>query len=207
MSTIDEVRHANLLELIARFPTLQAFADAIERSHSQVSQLKTRARHSSTGTPQSIGDKMARHIEQRLGLPRGWMDAPKIGEKSQRYGANVGIIDAEPASNAVLLDWSALVPTDDLPAVFRVAMPDDSMAPRVRRGDIVRFSRDAQARPGDGVLVSDAQGQLFFRVYRQAKPGAWEAQPLNDAYTALHSDRDGLRVVAVLVGIDQQRWG
>ena len=207
MDTVHDIRHDNLLLLIGRYPTIQAFADAIERSHSQVSQYKTAAKHSSTGRARVIGDDFARHIEQRLSLPRGWMDAPRIGEKSQRYGASVGIIDAEPASNAVLLDWSALVPTDDLPAVFRVAMPDDSMAPRVRRGDVVRFSCDAQARPGDGVLVSDAQVQLFFRVYRQAKPGAWEAQPLNDAYTALQSDRDGLRVVAVLVGIDQQRWG
>lgn len=86
MSTIDETRHANFLLLSARYPTLQAFANAVGRSHSQMSQIKTRARHSTTGLPRSIGDDLARDIETRLGLSVGWMDVPHASEPPQAWG-------------------------------------------------------------------------------------------------------------------------
>lgn len=74
MSTIDDIRHANFMALLAGFKNLQAFADAIERSNSQVSQLKNRSKHSKSGEPREIGDAVARHIEEKLGKPRGWLD-------------------------------------------------------------------------------------------------------------------------------------
>lgn len=74
MRTIEEIRHANLLTQIARFPTLQAFADQVERAHSQVSQLRNRIAHSTTGKPREVDSKMARHLEEKLGLEHGWMD-------------------------------------------------------------------------------------------------------------------------------------
>lgn len=94
-----------------------------------------------------------------------------------------------------------------LPPTFRVAAVDDSMAPRVKAGEVVEFAVGEAPRPGDGVLVRDSTGALYFRIYRQRRPGAWEAHPVNDAFQALESERDGLSVVAVLVGVPQQRWG
>lgn len=76
MQTVSEIRHANLLSLIKQAGSVQAFADQVERSHSQISQLKNRSKHSKTGEPRDVGDDMARHIEGKLGLPTGWMDAP-----------------------------------------------------------------------------------------------------------------------------------
>jgi hypothetical protein len=72
--TISEIRHANLLLLIARAGGVGAFAEQIERSQSQVSQIKVRSPHSSTGEPRDIGDDLARHIETKLTLNVGWMD-------------------------------------------------------------------------------------------------------------------------------------
>lgn len=95
----------------------------------------------------------------------------------------------------------------ELPDVFSVTIEDDSMAPRVRRGDVVRFSRDVAPRPGDGVLVRDTAGRWFFRIYRERRPGEWEAHPLNDAYQPLDAARDSLQILAVLTGIEEQRWG
>ncbi|MGE8366011.1 MAG: hypothetical protein ACN6OP_04480 [Pseudomonadales bacterium] len=75
MKTIDEIRHENLLRLIARMGSIQALATRVGKSHSQISQLKTRAAHSSGGKKRSIGDALARDIESQCELPVGWFDA------------------------------------------------------------------------------------------------------------------------------------
>lgn len=94
----------------------------------------------------------------------------------------------------------------DLPPRFRVAAPDDSMAPRVRAGEVLEFQTGLPPRPGDGVLVQDDAGHFYFRLYRERRPGHWEAHAISDAYQALDSQRDGLRVLAVLTAV-YQRWG
>jgi phage repressor protein C with HTH and peptisase S24 domain len=97
--------------------------------------------------------------------------------------------------------------TNALPDLFSVSLPDESMAPRARKGDVIRFGRHIDPRPGDGVLVQDAEGRWYFRLYRERRPGDWEAHAINPAYQSLDAQRDGLILLAVLVGIESQRWG
>lgn len=104
------------------------------------------------------------------------------------------------------LNWNALMNEPTLPQEFEVAMPDSSMEPRLRCGDIVSFSRSLAARPGDGVLVRDAEGALYVRIYRARRGDVWEAHASSDAYQPLESAADGLQVLAVLTGV-RQRWG
>lgn len=196
-STVDEVRHANLLRLLEQYPTIQAFADAIDRPHSQVSQLKNRNRHSTTGAPRAIGGDIARHIEKCLNLDPGWMDTQHLAEGDVRpTGASAHLVSQPPYSSSPLITWGAIL-SNTLPPVFRIAVPDDSMAPQVRAGQIVEFTTGVGPRPGDGVLVSDASGALYFRVYRTRRADEWEAHPLNEAYRPLDAERDGLTVLAV----------
>lgn len=206
MATVHDIRHANFLALLAGYPTIQAFANAIDRSHSQVSQLKNQSRHSTNSNPRVIGDDLARHIEATLGLNTGWMDTPQVGEQPVAWVNKSPNLPARPASISPQVRWGAAM-ANDLPEVFSVEIPDDAMAPRVRRGDRVRFQRHMDPRPGDGVLVHDARGDWFFRLYRVRRPGEWEAHPVNDAYQPLDAKRDGLQLIAVLTGIEQQRWG
>lgn len=49
-------------------------AKKLEVSESQVSQIRGRMKHSKTGEPREIGDKMARRIEAAFELERGWLD-------------------------------------------------------------------------------------------------------------------------------------
>lgn len=94
----------------------------------------------------------------------------------------------------------------DLPPQFRVAAPDDSMAPRVRKGELLELDTTLQPRAGDGVLVRDDAGHCYLRTYRERRPGHWEAAAVNPAFQALDSERDGLRVIAVVTAVFQ-RWG
>lgn len=206
MVTIHEIRHANFMALLERYPTIQAFANAVERSHSQISQIKNRSRHSNSGEPRTIGDELARHIERRLGLNTGWMDTPQLGEQSVAWVPTSQTLAPLPTSNSPQIAWGTVM-EDSLPDTFSVEVPDDAMAPRVRRGDRVRFQRNLEPRPGDGVLVQDSRGQWYFRLFRIRRPGEWEAHPINDAYQPLDAERDQLQVLAVLVGIEHQRWG
>lgn len=76
MSTVTETRRNNLMLLIQRFGTAQALADKLGKAHTQISQLRNASAHSNTGRARVIGDDLAREIEQKLGMPRGWMDIP-----------------------------------------------------------------------------------------------------------------------------------
>ena len=61
------------------------------------------------------------------------------------------------------------------------------------------------AKPGDGVLIADLDGQWHFRRYRQGRGTNWEASAEHEAYATMESERDGLTVLAVLVGV-KARW-
>lgn len=78
MQTIEDVRHANFLALIERYGGIQPLSNLLDRTHSQLSQWKTRAKHSRTGKPRNIGSDTCRYIEKTLGLPDNWMDSPHV---------------------------------------------------------------------------------------------------------------------------------
>lgn len=160
-----------------------------------------------TDPKKSFGEKIARKIEDGMGWPRGWLDTPQ--DKTPRAAEGWTYQQAQhlslTTSNMVPhLEWEELM-TAALPRKFEVTLPDDSMAPRAKSGQLVTLQSDLTPQPGDGVLVSDAHGNHFLRIYRQRRPGHWEAHATNEAYQALDSERDGLTVLAVLVGV-QARW-
>jgi len=206
MHEIGDIRLANLELVIAELGSLERLAVAADTSSVYLSQIRNRAQDSKTGRPRQMGTAMARRIETAAGKPPGWMDVHHTMEPPAHGWDPAHILRPGAASNTPHVSWGERMSTE-LPAIFCVAIPDDSMAPRVRRGDVVRFSRSELARPGDGVLVSDRAGAWFFRIYRERRPGEWEAHPLNAAYQPLDAQHDGLRVLAVLVGIESQRWG
>lgn len=103
------------------------------------------------------------------------------------------------------ITWEDLVSRASLPLAFEVAAPDAAMAPKVPQGTVVKFERELEARPGDGVLVRDREGHHYLRIYREKRPGHWEAYAINDAYSPLDSQADGLTVVAVLTAV-AGRW-
>lgn len=100
--------------------------------------------------------------------------------------------------------WSELS-MNTLPEVFRTIVPDAALAPRLLPGTTVVLTRDLPPRPGDGVLVRDAEGHHYLRVYREGRVGRWEAHAFNEAFRPLDSLSDQLTVVAVVTATDG-RW-
>lgn len=89
----------------------------------------------------------------------------------------------------------------DLPGRFRLAMPDDAMAPDTPRGTILFFEREKLPAFGAGVLVQDATGGRHVRRYAQGPAGSWKAEARNTAYLTLHST-DGLQLLAVVTAVE-----
>jgi phage repressor protein C with HTH and peptisase S24 domain len=206
VQTFASIRLANLERLIEEAGSLEKAAAAADTSSVYLSQLRNRAIDRKTSRPRDMGSAMARRLELAFGKPPGWMDTPQLGEPVAPWGASPLPSVIQPVTNLPAVPWGTNV-HKDLPSMFSVAIPDDSMAPRVRRGDVVRFQSGLQPTPGDGILVVDDMGTWYFRLYRERRADAWEAHALHPDYRPMIAAEDRLQLVAVLVGIEQQRWG
>jgi len=134
------------------------------------------------------------------------------------HGTRTGKSTGLPRSQAQLLSldshtvpprtllWGDLMKTT-LPRQFRVALPDDAMAPDAKAGELVEMDTGEKPRPGDGVLVQDAAGAIYFRKYRPGRGDAWTAYATNPDYPSLESERDGLEIIATMIHVVRGRWG
>lgn len=89
---IREIRREKLLELIARYKTQSAFANAIGKPASYISQIKKGI--DKDGNTIAMGYDFARDIEEALGLDNGWMD--RLSE------SDTVIEDSEPQKNLMV---------------------------------------------------------------------------------------------------------
>lgn len=131
---------------------------------------------------------------------------PQEGTSLQRTGAQ-NVSPLTPMIDPITIPWESIVSfmlSQPLPALFKVVIEDDAMAPEFPRGCVVTFStEEGQPRAKDAVLVVDADGALYFREYQVGRGARWQAVALSSGYQPLSSEADGLKVVAISMG----RWG
>jgi len=206
LMTVDAIRRQNLETLVRELGSLESVAAAGDTSAVYLSQIRHGAIDSKTGRARQMGTAMARRLEVGTGRPKGWMDQhhPEVGERPPEYRVALDLSQS-PGDAAQHIPWAPLM-ASQLPTNFKLTIPDDAMAPRVRSGETVEFCTSEQPRPGDGVLVADSTGAWHFRLYRVGAGGHWTAAAINTAYREMDSRTDGLVVVAVLVAV-QARWG
>lgn len=161
----------------------------------------------------SFGEKVARSIEPDLGLPRGWLDqlhdphdpttnaqSPKGGHRVE--GAQMGVVLAEaisviPFEDPPTISWERVLSTEPLPPLFKLAMPDDALAPKTPRGTLFIFSTTGEPADGDLVLVRAATGRPYLRLHFDGAGDDWEVRSRDAAHPPLQRDRDGLVRLAV----------
>lgn len=96
--TIEEIRQARLLQLLEQpdFPTVQALATKLGKSHAQVSQWKNRSKRTGGGES-NIDSASARMIETVVGKPIGWMDNdPAFDEIAERRANQMDPVSVRP---------------------------------------------------------------------------------------------------------------
>jgi phage repressor protein C with HTH and peptisase S24 domain len=76
MQSVEEIRRTNLIELTKRHGGQRKLADLTGLASAQISQWINRAKDSRSGKPRVMRSDSARNVEQKLGLPNGWMDHP-----------------------------------------------------------------------------------------------------------------------------------
>jgi hypothetical protein len=152
-----------------------------------------------------ISREAAEKAEELFGCSRKWL-LTGMGSSALAHPVSLATVTIDPQDDSARVEWGSMSHAA-LPETFRTEVPDDAMADRVKKGHIVRFARSHQPRPGDGVLVEDSTGAWYFRLYSPGAQGRFSAVALNPAYQTLDSERDGLKVLAVLVGVPEARWG
>jgi hypothetical protein len=70
----------------------------LARTDATLSQIKNQSAHHNTGKPRSMGDDLARKIEQTLNLDVGWMDTPasyaELHGQADTIGLAVKVLEA-----------------------------------------------------------------------------------------------------------------
>lgn len=90
------------------------------------------------------------------------------------------------------------------PCGFGLWLRGNSMTPFFNEGDLVIVDPDEQPRPGDYVVAKNGSEEATFKKYRprgidENGKEVFELVPLNDDYPTMHSDRQHIEIIGVMV--------
>lgn len=90
------------------------------------------------------------------------------------------------------------------PCGFGLWLRGDSMLPLFKEGDLIIVDPDEAPQPGDYVVAKNGSNEATFKKYRPRGIGengqeVFELVPLNDDYPSMHSDRQHIQIIGVMV--------
>jgi len=90
------------------------------------------------------------------------------------------------------------------PCGFGLWIRGRSMTPMFNEGDLVIIDPDEQPRPGDYVVAKNGSEEATFKKYRprgidESGQEVFELVPLNDDFPTMHSDRQHIEIIGVMV--------
>ncbi len=109
MKTVSDNRREWLEHLIHRHGSISALNIALDRvkTDATLSQIRNKSTHNRTGAPRTMGERIARDIEAKLGLDHGTLDGPAPNhdaDKSPLHSHHA----AEPAAIYAVNSWPFL---------------------------------------------------------------------------------------------------
>lgn len=158
----------------------------------------------------AFGEKLARKIEDKLALPRGWLDL--AGAEVPRIVQGVALAEGSASAlaqsmsqlNPILLPhitWESAMRGDTLPELFALAVNDDALGSKLRAGTVVIWSTTKVPKVGSPVLVRDSSGCLHVRLLAEGdRLGHYRAEARVQGYRTLDSVEHGLQILAVFHG-------
>ncbi|HHQ4611498.1 TPA: LexA family protein [Aeromonas veronii] len=90
------------------------------------------------------------------------------------------------------------------PYGFGLWLRGDSMLPQFKEGDLIIVDPDESPQPGDYVVAKNGSNEATFKKYRprgidENGQEVFELVPLNDDYPTMHSDRQHIQIIGVMV--------
>jgi len=90
------------------------------------------------------------------------------------------------------------------PCGFGLWLRGNSMTPLFNEGDLIIVDPDESPRPGDYVVAKNGGEEATFKKYRprgidENGQEVFELVPLNDDYPPMHSDRQQIEIIGVMV--------
>ncbi|HHQ4580585.1 TPA: LexA family protein [Aeromonas hydrophila] len=90
------------------------------------------------------------------------------------------------------------------PCGFGLWIRGYSMTPIFNEGDLVIIDPDEQPRPGDYVVAKNGSEEATFKKYRprgidESGQEVFELVPINDDFPTMHSDRQHIEIIGVMV--------
>jgi SOS-response transcriptional repressor LexA len=180
--------------------------------------------HSWFENKRNIGERLARDLEDRLGLNRYALDDRQGLDDSRETSAKKRASAADTLGLTTSLHEVPVLAWKDLNSLLGVEnstlkskaprletyavcsarakfiqQQDDSMAPDIVAGDHLLFDPTQAPRAGDVVLIRVPSGEHFVRNFRPRTAKVFEAAAANPAYLPLSSAEDDAAVVGVMV--------
>ena len=206
-------RREALEELARRYGGVRALAIAISRSPEQIYALLADRR--------SVGDKLARDIEEKLSLESGSLDMPvdksavkKAEPVAQKPRIKItkipllSFVQAGSMTDVGDLNCDEYVEMiGDFPSgCFALRIKGDSMKPLMDEGDVIVVDPSRWPSPGDCVVARSNLENLNEATVKRYHPigfdesgrDIFELRPLNDNYRTMHSVNQKLQVIGTV---------
>lgn len=114
MKTVSDNRREWLEHLIHRHGSISALNIALDRvkTDATLSQIRNKSTHNRTGAPRTMGEKIARDIELKLGLTHGALDGPAPAPQTENGQKNGREVNEQPGIYTVTA-WPFLSVTQE----------------------------------------------------------------------------------------------
>lgn len=203
---INELRRLNLENLAGGFSSYAEMGRRGGIDPTYISQMINGHR--------KIGEKSARNLELKLGMPTGWLDQDHSQDMEKNFEA-----PARPPGKVPLISWvqagdykaviDNLAPGDaeewigtEAPVrkhTYALRVVGDSMEPEFPEGSIIIVEPTLLADPGNYVIVRNGEHEATFK--QLIRDGAdWLLKPVNPRYPIKPMPRD-----AQVVGVVRER--
>lgn len=191
MKTVAEIRRDNLNTLVSRAGSIAELNEQLgrKRNHPSLGQIRNRSDRGN-GTFYEMGDKLARDIEEKLGLSYGWMDTNHTPDdwpddniinlkriNIQACCGSAGIQNYEDDAFVEQIQVSRPWFQENISQIREngyeiITAAGDSMEPTLKNGDLVVIDRfDTEITKRDGVFCVLIDNDLYLKRVQRV-PGS-----------------------------------